>query len=93
VHAKDTLILHEDLYEYGNLQPATLAKPHGHGGHHWRYTIPGHGCADWPKLLGILKKAGYAGVVSVELEDEDFHGSAEQEQRGLIASREFLEAV
>jgi sugar phosphate isomerase/epimerase len=93
VHAKDTLILPDGLYEYGNLQPATLAKPHGYGGHHWRYTIPGHGLAPWTKLLGMLKKAGYAGMLSVELEDEDFHGSAEQEQRGLIASREFLEST
>jgi sugar phosphate isomerase/epimerase len=93
VHAKDTLILSEGLYEFGNLQPATLAKPHDCGAYHWRYTIPGHGQAPWTKLLGMLKKAGYAGMLSVELEDEDFHGSAEQEQRGLIASREFLEST
>jgi len=93
VHAKDTLILPDGLYEYGNLQPATLAKPHIYGGFHWRYTIPGHGASPWPQLLATLKKTGYAGILSVELEDEDFHGSEEAEQRGLIASREFLEKV
>lgn len=93
VHAKDTLILSEGLYEFGNLQPATLAKPHVYGGHHWRYTLPGRGIAPWPQLLGMLKKLGYAGIISVELEDEDFHGSADAEQRGLIASREFLESA
>ena len=35
--------MEDQLYEFGNLQPATLAKPHAWGGHHWRYTIPGHG--------------------------------------------------
>jgi sugar phosphate isomerase/epimerase len=93
VHAKDTMILPDEMYEYGNLQPATLAKPHGWGGHFWRYTIPGHGSTPWPKLLDMLKKAGYAGMISVELEDEDFGGSEQQEQRGLIESRKFLGAA
>jgi len=90
VHAKDTLILTNDLYEYGNRQPATLAKPHGYGGHHWRYTIPGHGTAPWPKLLAMLAHADYHGMVSVELEDEEFCGTEQAERRGFIASRDFL---
>jgi sugar phosphate isomerase/epimerase len=93
VHAKDTLILSDGLYEYGNLQSATLAKPHAYGGHHWRYTIPGRGETPWPQLLGMLKRSGYGGLVSVELEDEDFQGSEDAEQRGLIESREFLESI
>jgi sugar phosphate isomerase/epimerase len=93
VHAKDTLILPQGLYEYGNLQPATLARPHAYGGHHWRYTIPGRGNAAWPEMLAMLKKSGYTGMLSVELEDEDFAGSADAEQGGLIASRQFLESV
>jgi sugar phosphate isomerase/epimerase len=93
VHAKDTLILPEGLYEFGNLQPATLAKPHAYGGHHWRYTIPGSGVAPWPQLLKMLHNSAYTGIISIELEDEDFHGSEDAEQRGLIASREFLESA
>jgi sugar phosphate isomerase/epimerase len=93
VHAKDTLILPDGLYEFGNLQPATLARPHEYGGHHWRYTLPGRGGVPWKELLGMLKKSAYAGIVSVELEDEDFIGSDDAEKRGLIASREFLESV
>jgi len=90
VHAKDTVLDPEGLYQHGNLQPATVGTPNKWGGHHWRYTIPGHGVAPWPELFAALHDAGYRGGVSVELEDENFNGSAEGEQRGLIASRDFL---
>ena len=90
VHGKDTLILADDVYEFGMEQPATLAKPHGFGEYSWRYTIPGHGSAPWGRLLGILKDAGYDGLISVELEDEDFQGSEDAEKHGFVASRDFL---
>jgi sugar phosphate isomerase/epimerase len=93
VHGKDTEILGEGLYEHGNLQDATFEKPHGFGGHSWRYTIPGHGCARWGKLLGQLKAAGYDGLISIELEDENFNGTEEGEKRGLTAARAFLESI
>lgn len=93
VHAKDTELLEDGLYQYGNLQPATLAKPHAWGGHHWRYTVPGQGAADWPKLLRMLKVRRYGGFVSIELEDENFNGTEEGEKRGLLASRDFLVGV
>jgi sugar phosphate isomerase/epimerase len=90
VHAKDTEILLDNLYEFGNLQPATLADVIPFGGHCWRYCIPGRGIAPWPRILSALKTAGYAGSVSIELEDRDFNGSEEGEKSGLIASRDFL---
>jgi len=90
VHAKDTLVLADEVYEYGTVQPATLARPHGYGEHSWRYTIPGHGSAPWGRLLTILDSAGYDGIISVELEDQDFHGTEDAQKQGLIASRDFL---
>lgn len=93
VHGKDTEILDDELYEHGNHQPATFAPPHGFGRHHWRYTLPGHGCARWGRLLRTLHEAGYKGAACIELEDENFNGSQEGEQRGLIASRDFLAGV
>ena len=93
VHGKDTELLDEGLYEFGNLQPATLAKPHAYGGHHWRYTIPGHGAAGVGAMFRLLKDAGYRGCVSVELEDEHFNGTEVGEKRGLLASRDFLAGV
>ncbi len=93
VHGKDTEIMDELVYEFGTLQSATLAEVHPYGGHHWRYTIPGHGQARWGILLRILKDAHYSGIVSVELEDQHFNGSEEGEKQGLLASREFLASV
>lgn len=91
VHAKDTAISDECLYEFGHEQPATFAKPHGWGGAVWRYTVPGHGRTDWTGTFRMLKETGFAGLVSIELEDENFNGTEAGEQRGLITSREFLE--
>lgn len=93
VHAKDTAIDAEALYEHGNLQPATHAKPHGFGGHHWRYCLPGHGEVPWTRCLEVLVAAGYRGAVSIELEDERFNGSAAGEQAGLCAAHAFLQSV
>ena len=67
VHGKDTMIIEESLYQYGNLQEATFAKPYKYGGMNWRYTIPGHGVSDWKIILNILKDSGYAGCISIEL--------------------------
>jgi sugar phosphate isomerase/epimerase len=93
VHAKDTQIIQDSLYEFGNLQPATFAQPHHYGGFHWRYCIPGHGKAPWPQLLSLLQDAKYDGIISVELEDENFNGAEAGEKRGLLASRDFLIGV
>lgn len=93
VHGKDTEIIADELYLHGHTQPATEAKPHGFGGHGWRYTLPGHGVAPWGQLFTLLAAAGYDGAVCIELEDENFNGTEEGEKRGLIASREFLENV
>lgn len=90
VHGKDTELLSEELYEHGNLQPATFAAGHGFGGHHWRYCIPGQGVARFTKMFSMLASAGYDGMVSIELEDENFNGTDEGEKRGFIASRDFL---
>jgi sugar phosphate isomerase/epimerase len=90
VHAKDAEIIPDRLYEFGNLQRATQADPIPFGGHSWRYCIPGHGQAPWGKMLAMLKDAGYRGFVSIELEDADFNGTESGEQRGLLASRDFL---
>lgn len=90
VHAKDTLFLPEEQYELGNLQPATFTQPHLFGGQHWRYTIPGHGVLPWTKLFSKLAASGYRGIVSVELEDEQFHGTEAAEKAGLLAARDFL---
>lgn len=90
VHGKDTEVFNDGLYEYGTEQPATFAKARGFGAWHWRYTIPGHGQMRWSKAFEILKAAGYQGAVSIELEDENFNGTDEGDQAGIIAGGQFL---
>jgi len=92
-HAKDTEILGEGLYEYGNSQAATSPLDRAFGDTYWRYTIPGHGCARWGRLLEILAGAKYEGRITIELEDMNFNGTQAGEKRGFIASRQFLENV
>jgi sugar phosphate isomerase/epimerase len=89
VHAKDTAIDREAMYEFGS-QTAAFATPHGFGEWTWRYTIPGKGQTRWTAAFAILKDTGYQGVVSVELEDEDFNGTEEGEKTALRQSLEFL---
>ncbi len=90
VHAKDTEFFEEALYQHGNLQEPIDEPPHRFGGHHWRYTIPGHGCLPWSRILQRLHDAGYRGLISIELEDEHFDADSDAEKRGLLASRDFL---
>lgn len=90
-HGKDTELFADGLYEFGHTQPAVFAKPRGFGEWTWRYTIPGHGVAPWSEMFKVLVAAGYDGAVSVELEDDQFNGSTEGEQRGLLSSLAFLQ--
>jgi sugar phosphate isomerase/epimerase len=92
VHAKDTDVDAEALYEFGT-QPATFATPHGFGEWTWRYTIPGHGLARWNEVVSVLKSSGYAGAISVELEDEHFNGTEAGERAALVHSLNFLKGI
>ncbi len=90
VHGKDCAVLPNDVYEYGMEQPATWKPSPDFGAAAWRYTIPGQGGTNWTEVLRILKANDYAGAVSIELEDRDFNGSDEGEQRGLLMGAQFL---
>jgi sugar phosphate isomerase/epimerase len=92
VHAKDTELDSEAMYEYG-AQGSAFAKPHGFGEWNWRYTVPGHGVTRWSEAFRILKSAGYGGAVSIELEDENFNGSEEGEKSALLHSLNYLRGV
>ena len=89
VHAKDTDVDEEALYEFGT-QASAFATPHRWGEWTWRYTLPGHGQARWNESFKILKDAGYKGAVSVELEDENFNTDEAGEKQGLLAGAHFL---
>lgn len=93
VHAKDTQVYPDAIYELGLYQDSIGKSPHRYGAHAWRYAIPGRGQTPWTRIFELLKQHGYPGAVSVELEDEDFYGTPEAEREGLIKSLEFLRSV
>jgi sugar phosphate isomerase/epimerase len=93
VHGKDTELFSEALYLYGHEQPPTFGQVHPFGGMHWRYTIPGHGVAPWTEIFAVLAQAGYAGAVSIELEDKNFCGDPDREKAGLLHGRNFLQSA
>ncbi len=90
VHGKDCMIIDENLYQYGNLQEATFAQGYKYGGMNWRYTIPGHGLSDWKIILGILRDSGYAGCVSIELEDHYYDDTEAEQKLGVLQGVKFL---
>jgi sugar phosphate isomerase/epimerase len=90
VHGKDTELMDDAVYEFGSLQPSAFQKSPRFGGSTWRYTIPGHGVTRWTEVFSTLKSGGYGGVVSVELEDDNFNGSEAGEKAGFLNSLAFL---
>ena len=80
VHAKDTRIDHDRLYETGIL------------GLGWQTAkLPGLGEVDWSAFFAALTDAGYTGAVCIEVEDRAYEGSLGDRQRALRQSKRFLE--
>ena len=90
VHGKDAELFPENLYEFGHQLPATFAQEMDFGSLAWRYTIPGHGATSWTQVFSILQTAGYAGGVSIELEDRNFNGTEAGEKFGFLQGARFL---
>jgi sugar phosphate isomerase/epimerase len=90
VHGKDTMLIEENLYHYGNLQDPTFGTPYNNGGMNWRYTIPGHGLSDWKTILNILADSGYKGCVSIELEDHFYNDTEFDQKQGVLQGVKFL---
>jgi sugar phosphate isomerase/epimerase len=88
-HGKDTALLGEAQYLFGNLPPALGQSPAFSGGA-WRYCIPGDGVIDWSKIAYALYQAGYDGCVSIELEDARYWGTTEKEQQGIAKAYQHL---
>jgi sugar phosphate isomerase/epimerase len=80
VHAKDTRIDADKIYDIGSL------------GLGW-YTpkLPGLGDVDWGQFFSALSDTGYAGAVCVEVEDRAYEGSLTDRKRSLRQSRKFLQ--
>jgi sugar phosphate isomerase/epimerase len=85
-HGKDTSRDAEGAYLYGNIGPS-WDRTVGWGGGDWRYCIPGEGDTDWAWVCGRLHRAGFDGVIAIELEDFRYNGTVEGEKRGLTRAR------
>jgi len=80
VHAKDTRIDADRLYEVGIM---------GFGWH--TAKLPGLGDVEWAKLFSALTDAGYQGAVCIEVEDRAYEGALQDRKRALRQSKRFLE--
>src|SRR5947209_1094587 len=80
VHAKDTRVDREKLYEVGVL------------GLGWQTPkLPGLGEVDWGRFFAALTDVGYDGAVCIEVEDRAYEGSLADRQRSLRQSKRYLE--
>jgi sugar phosphate isomerase/epimerase len=81
VHAKDTRIDHDRLYETGIL------------GLGWQTAkLPGLGEVDWSAFFAALTDTGYNGAVCIEVEDRAYESSLHDRQRALRQSKRYLES-
>jgi len=80
VHAKDTRIDADRLYDVGNMSLG------------WHTPkLPGLGDVNWGQFFSALTDTGYNGAVCVEVEDRAYEGSLADRKRSLRQSRKFLE--
>ena len=91
-HGKDTELLPEARYLYGNLPPV-LNNPMGFSEGAWRYCVPGDGEVDWARVAARLQFYGYRGPISIELEDARYWGTLELEQAGVAKAASHLRTV
>jgi sugar phosphate isomerase/epimerase len=80
VHAKDTRVDADKLYEVGSMAQG------------WHTAkLPGLGDVQWGPMFSALTDAGYRGAVCIEVEDRAYEGSLADRQRALRQSKRFLE--
>ena len=92
VHAKDTEIMAEGVYEHG-VMGETFGVKYRYGGGWWRYCIPGYGEVNWGRFLHRLEEVGYDGILSIELEDHHFCETPERQKEGLLKAQAHLEPL
>jgi sugar phosphate isomerase/epimerase len=80
VHAKDTRVDLDKLYEVGIM---------GLGWH--TPKLPGLGDVNWSRFFSALTDTGYRGPVCVEAEDRAYEGSLDDRKRALRQSKRYLE--
>lgn len=92
VHAKDTEILEDGVYEFGRLGQS-FGRRYSYGEGWWRYCIPSWGVADWHWIVARLEELAYDGPLAIELEDHRYSGSNDLNKEGLLAAKNYLEGI
>ena len=83
VHAKDTELLVDKVYENGFL-----------GTGWFRYRTPGYGAIKWREVIKALYDVGYDYTLSIEHEDPVWEGSIEKVKKGLLlGKRELMQHI
>lgn len=83
VHAKDTIVDRKILKDRGILTDFSW----------WRYVIPGNGEIDWKAFFATLSAIGYHGTISIEHEDNDYSGSLENVEKGILLGQKYLDTI
>jgi len=91
VHAKDTEILEDGLYEYGILGRG-MGGLQGQASGWWRYRLPGYGQINWSAFFSALAEIGYDGAICIEHEDPlwGWRHDIERGKKGFILAHKFL---
>ncbi|MBC7813592.1 MAG: sugar phosphate isomerase/epimerase [Burkholderiales bacterium] len=80
VHAKDTKIDHDMIYQRGIT------------GFKWHIPkLPGLGDVQWGPYFSALKDVGYDGPVCIEVEDRAYEATLDLRKRALTQSKRYLE--
>lgn len=90
VHAKDTVVFKERLYEFGVYGKQLDRHSNWDNGGWWSYRMPGRGEIDWLKFMNTLAANEYRGVLSIEHEDPEFEGSEAKVKEGLEKGYRYL---
>ena len=92
IHGKDCSLLGNKQYEYGCFPPVD-DPVHMFSGGAWRYCVLGDGQVPWRQLFSELRRMEYKGMISIELEDEQFEGSIDRECDGIALALERLDEL
>lgn len=77
------------VYHFHVKEVLTVGGPLGKGGRVVDEPMAGMGDFDWGKFIGILYKAGYEGVLSIEPHSKTWLG--ELRHRGILAAKRYLD--
>lgn len=84
IHLKDAKVYPDKLNRVGIMAtPLSYHSP----------RIPGRGDVNWPAFFKALQDVGYNGPACLEVEDKDFEQSAQEIEKAIIQSKEYIASL